>query len=310
MGRAAQRRSAPPGCRHDRHNVASRCSRSSTALPRRRQNMLGGTTIWLTGVDGNSYYYAHLDGYVKLGSVTAGTPIGILGQTGNAQFSIAHLHFEVHPGGGPAVNPYPTVAAHCPSFAADGRRPRRRACGRSRGSRDRRTDPSVGWCLARHLAVRSRRPKADPAAPARRRRRATWRSRSPPCAPRRRPECPTATIVAASTDATQLGAPYMILSDVAGETTPRKILRDDEFAVAGSACRRSSPRRWSKIHAIDPAAIPGLTEVDQVDAVPRGARHPRPAASDVRAGVPLARRQPPADPSIASSCTATSGSAT
>ena len=80
-----------------------------------RQNVLGGTTIWLTGVDGNGYYYAHLDGYLKLGSVTAGTPIGILGQTGNAQFSIAHLHFEVHPGEGPAVNPYPTVAAHCPS---------------------------------------------------------------------------------------------------------------------------------------------------------------------------------------------------
>jgi murein DD-endopeptidase MepM/ murein hydrolase activator NlpD len=81
-----------------------------------RQNILGGTTIWLTGVDGNGYYYAHLDGYLKLGSVTAGTPIGILGQTGNAQFSIPHLHFEVHPGEGPAVNPYPTVAAHCPSF--------------------------------------------------------------------------------------------------------------------------------------------------------------------------------------------------
>ena len=81
-----------------------------------RQNILGGITIWLTGVDGNGYYYAHLDGYLKLGSVTAGTPIGIVGQTGNAQFSIAHLHFEVHPGEGPAVNPYPTVAAHCPSF--------------------------------------------------------------------------------------------------------------------------------------------------------------------------------------------------
>lgn len=81
-----------------------------------KTNVLGGTTIWFTGVDGNSYYYAHLDKYGQLGSVKVGTTIGFLGQTGNAQFSIAHLHFEVHPGGGPAVNPYPTVAAHCPSI--------------------------------------------------------------------------------------------------------------------------------------------------------------------------------------------------
>jgi murein DD-endopeptidase MepM/ murein hydrolase activator NlpD len=86
-----------------------------TAEP--KSNVLGGTTIWFSGVDGNKYYYAHLDKYGQLGSVKAGTVIGFLGQTGNAQFSIPHLHFEVHPGGGPAVNPYPTVAAHCPSFA-------------------------------------------------------------------------------------------------------------------------------------------------------------------------------------------------
>jgi peptidoglycan LD-endopeptidase LytH len=85
-----------------------------------RTNVLGGTTVWLTGVDGHRYYYAHLDRYGQLGAVKAGTTIAFLGQTGNAQFSIAHLHFEIHPGGGSAVNPYPTVAAHCPSFA-DGR---------------------------------------------------------------------------------------------------------------------------------------------------------------------------------------------
>ncbi len=78
-----------------------------------KTNELGGTTIWFTGADGNKYYYAHLDHYEKLGAVKAGDVIGYMGQTGNARFSVPHLHFEVHPGGGAAVNPYPTVRAHC-----------------------------------------------------------------------------------------------------------------------------------------------------------------------------------------------------
>jgi murein DD-endopeptidase MepM/ murein hydrolase activator NlpD len=78
-----------------------------------KTNELGGTTIWLTGADGNKYYYAHLDHYEKLGAVRSGEIIGYMGQTGNARFSVPHLHFEVHPGGGAAVNPYPTVRAHC-----------------------------------------------------------------------------------------------------------------------------------------------------------------------------------------------------
>lgn len=78
-----------------------------------KDNTLGGSTISFAGADGIHYYYAHLDSYATLGAVAKGTVIGHVGDTGNARFSTPHLHFEIHPGGGPAVDPTPTVAANC-----------------------------------------------------------------------------------------------------------------------------------------------------------------------------------------------------
>lgn len=78
---------------------------------------LGGITIWLTGQSGDEHFYAHLDDWapgLSVGqAVGVGELIGFVGSTGNASYSVPHLHFELHPGGGSAVNPYPLVKGLC-----------------------------------------------------------------------------------------------------------------------------------------------------------------------------------------------------
>jgi len=75
-------------------------------------NTLGGISVIVTGSQGY-VYNAHMSGTAKLGAVQAGDVIGYVGDTGDAQGTSPHDHFEWHPGNGDAVDPNPFLLQAC-----------------------------------------------------------------------------------------------------------------------------------------------------------------------------------------------------
>jgi hypothetical protein len=87
-----------------------------------------GCMLYLYGKSGTTYLYIHLNNDLTKGNdnrgacvpgvaytkglrngaqVEAGQPVGYVGNSGDADSTPPHLHFEVHPNDGGAVNPYP-----------------------------------------------------------------------------------------------------------------------------------------------------------------------------------------------------------
>ena len=84
-------------------------------------NDVGGLRVWLRDRHGNEFYYAHLSAFSQLAvdgnQVEAGDVLGFVGNTGDAEHTPYHLHFEIHPasmlhrGYDGVVNPYRYLVA-------------------------------------------------------------------------------------------------------------------------------------------------------------------------------------------------------
>jgi murein DD-endopeptidase MepM/ murein hydrolase activator NlpD len=72
---------------------------------------ISGNRLWLRDKKGFRYFYAHLSDFAAAAyngaDVHAGEVIGFVGNTGDAEPTPPHLHFEVHMPDGAVVNPTP-----------------------------------------------------------------------------------------------------------------------------------------------------------------------------------------------------------
>jgi murein DD-endopeptidase MepM/ murein hydrolase activator NlpD len=77
-----------------------------------RDESLGGRSFYVHADDGVVYFGTHLSGWEGAERrVRAGEVIGYVGHGGNAAGTPDHLHFEMHPPGQGAANPFPLLRA-------------------------------------------------------------------------------------------------------------------------------------------------------------------------------------------------------
>jgi murein DD-endopeptidase MepM/ murein hydrolase activator NlpD len=76
---------------------------------------ISGNRLWVRTAAGDAFFYAHLSAFspdaVDGRRVKAGTVLGFVGNTGDAEPTPPHLHFEIHPGGGDAIDPHQILLA-------------------------------------------------------------------------------------------------------------------------------------------------------------------------------------------------------
>ncbi|MFD1711420.1 M23 family metallopeptidase [Ottowia flava] len=79
-----------------------------------RESGIGGRQVWVLGPGRERHYYAHLDDWapgLTAGDVVhPGTPLGTVGDTGNARGTPPHLHYGIYGDDG-ATNPWPRLRA-------------------------------------------------------------------------------------------------------------------------------------------------------------------------------------------------------
>jgi murein DD-endopeptidase MepM/ murein hydrolase activator NlpD len=72
---------------------------------------ISGNRLWLRDKRGYRYFYCHLSDFAAAAyngaDVHAGEVIGFVGNTGDAEPTPPHLHFEVHMPDGAVVDPFP-----------------------------------------------------------------------------------------------------------------------------------------------------------------------------------------------------------